>query len=107
MNALFVVADFVAARYLVRVYRSGDMDTFILLMFSAFLSYSWGIRLVSREKEFAEYEKKLEARIPNLFFWMRLSRVAALMYLPVAVFVLYVAAEARGTIVFFNGFLRF
>ena len=96
INVLFVAADIVAARYLVRVYLSGNMDAFIVLMLSAFLAYSLGIRLVSREREFAEYEKKLEKHIPKTFFWMRMSHLAALVYLPVAFFVLYLSGGGKG-----------
>ena len=96
LSLVFAVADLAAVRWLRSAFRSDNAIPLLLLIMSAFLAYTIGVRFISRSREYKKFYAEFSGMHPTLNFWLKLSHIAVLIYLPIALFILVLTNGARG-----------
>ncbi len=99
-DILFLIADFLAATVLYNLYYSKNYNIFIVLMIAAFVFYGIAVYILRKNRVVANAVANVEDTYPGLSFWFRLSHIAGLIYLPIALAIAYLAANAKGSELF-------
>jgi len=100
ITLLFVAADTAATHIFSHAWDSKNMNIFSILLFSAFLSYGIGIKFLKNSRTFIVFESKFKTKFNKLYFWLRISHIIALIFLPIMLLVLYIKTGGRGNDLF-------
>ena len=90
-DIIFVLVDIAAIKWLVSLYQSGNVDLFIIITCATFYLYAVAIHFVQQWPVFVEAHKELRKKHEMLLFWIKLSHVFAFIYIPIGLFIAYLA----------------
>jgi hypothetical protein len=94
-DLLFILTDFSVSYGLMRVILDNPADVFLVTETLVFALYPLSVYWIHQWPPFVESHRALRDRIPNFLFWIKLSHVAAFIYIPIGLFVVFIVREDR------------
>lgn len=92
-DIIFVLVDIAAIKWLVSLYESNNADLFLISTAATFYLYAVALHLVQQWPVFIEAHKQAREKHETLLFWVKLSHVFAFIYIPIGLFIAYVAGS--------------
>lgn len=90
-DVVFVLVDIVAVKWLVNLYASGNSDLFLIITAATFYLYAAALNFIQQWPIFIKAHQELRKKHESLLFWIKISHVFGFIYIPIGLFIVYVA----------------
>jgi len=95
-DILYVVTDYTVSFVLNNLYEEKNYNIFIILTTLSFIFYPSAVYFIRKNPGVSESYNSFKNEHPSLSFWIILSHIAGLIYLPIGMAVFFIASGFRG-----------